>query len=380
VPDRDLSRDQSQPDTRPGPLSSTECDLRGLPWMPLQTEDLLDSDLWLLSDGWEFKAAMGLICKSWRQVPAGSLPNDDRALATLAGVPDWTSVRTMALRNWVLCSDGRLYHPVVAAKAMEALPHRQQFVEKKTADAHRKERERNDRRDMFAKLKAAGIAAKWDTKTTELRELVRKLEHPPTPTPPAPPPVTKTGHLSRDQSRLGQGHDTTPQGQLLKSPPGSGDTPASPSPPAPRTKTGPVLEGEDQASPTPLKECPDTFTVTEAMVQWATRECPSLTLEDLRKETKAFRNHRFRTGRIKWRGTWENWMLEEDKRRASRMRPAGGAAFTTTREQQIAKHLPGIAAAPGSGPPSRVPPPRSTTITDGDVTDATPRLTSTDQG
>lgn len=200
-----MVRDQSLPE----PFSSRDCDLRGLEWMPLQTQDLLDSDLWLLSDGWEFKAALGLICKSWRQVPAGSLPNDDRALATLAGVPDWTSVRTMALRNWVLCSDGRLYHPIVAAKAMEALPHRQEFVQKKTADADRKQRERKDRKDLFARLKAAGITPKWDTKTGELRDLVAKLEGPGGAVS-APAPVTETPDLSRDLSRLGQGPDTTP--------------------------------------------------------------------------------------------------------------------------------------------------------------------------
>src|SRR5690606_21602992 len=49
----------------------------------------------------------------------------DRTLASLAGfgraVSEWTKHREGALRGWIKCSDGRLYHPVVAEKAMEAL-------------------------------------------------------------------------------------------------------------------------------------------------------------------------------------------------------------------------------------------------------------------
>lgn len=107
------------------------------------------------------------------------------------------------------------------------------------------------------------------------------------------------------------------------------------------------------------------------MVQWASRECPNLSLDDLRKETRAMRNHRYRTGRIEWVGCWENWMLEEDKRRADRMRPAAGAANFTRREATVAQHLPGI-AAPIAPPPG--PPPRTTSLTVlEDVSDAQPR-------
>src|SRR6185312_2546453 len=35
-------------------------------------------------------------------------------------VAAWQDVRKGALRNWVKCSDGRLYHPTVAVKALEA--------------------------------------------------------------------------------------------------------------------------------------------------------------------------------------------------------------------------------------------------------------------
>lgn len=99
--------------------------MRGLPFMPLDTVRLLDSDLFALSTGDEFKAATALWCKSWQQVPGGSLPDDERVLCHLSGSGSrWKRVRDMALRGWVKCSDGRLYHHVIAEKALEAWSHR----------------------------------------------------------------------------------------------------------------------------------------------------------------------------------------------------------------------------------------------------------------
>lgn len=221
-------------------MSTPDCDLRGFEWMPFNAVDLLDSKLWLEGDGWECKAAISLICKSWRQVPAGSLPASDTALAQLACVPDWTHVRTMALNEWVLCSDGRYYHPVVARKAMEALPMRQEYANKKSAEAERKERERKDRKELFQRLRDAGIVLPWDTKTKELRERVAKLDagkiaQPPAPADaPPPPPVTPNNRdRSRDLSRLRQGQGEG-EGQLSFVEGGS-DAPPPP-PPAPKPK------------------------------------------------------------------------------------------------------------------------------------------------
>lgn len=243
---RDIGRDMSLPD----PLSSHDCDLRGLEWMPLNATNLLDSTLFLESTGDEFKAAMALICKSWRQVPAGSLPSNERSLATLAMTDNWTAVRTMALRNWVLCSDGRYYHPIVAAKAMEALPMRQEFVEKKSAEADRKARERQDRKDLFATLRAAGVVLPALTKTGELRERVAQLQA-----------GVTTGDVSRDMSRLGQGHHTTgtTNSSIL-----SGGVPAAPPPaPTPAPSPAPTPSPAPKLAK-PAKEAPPTAAVWEA--------------------------------------------------------------------------------------------------------------------
>ena len=105
----------------PEPLTPPECDLRGLAFMPLDVVRLCDSDLVALSTGEEFKAAVLLWAKAWLQVPAASLPDDPRILAHLSGAgARWPRIAAVALRGWLKCSDGRLYHPVIAEKAREA--------------------------------------------------------------------------------------------------------------------------------------------------------------------------------------------------------------------------------------------------------------------
>lgn len=108
----------------PAPLTPSDCDLRDFVFMPLDVLRLRDSDLAALESAEACWCAVLLWCASWHQLPAASLPNDDRVLAQLAGfgkvVKEWMRLRTGALRGWVLCSDERLYHPVVAEKAREA--------------------------------------------------------------------------------------------------------------------------------------------------------------------------------------------------------------------------------------------------------------------
>jgi hypothetical protein len=108
----------------PAPLTPADCDLRDFAFMPLDVVRLRDSDLAVTAEADEFRCAVLLWCASWHQVPAASLPDDDKVLAQYAGygrvVKEWQKVRDGALRGWVKCADGRLYHPVVAEKANEA--------------------------------------------------------------------------------------------------------------------------------------------------------------------------------------------------------------------------------------------------------------------
>lgn len=106
------------------PLTPPDCDLRDFAFMPLDVVRLRDSDLAVTAEADEFRCAVLLWCASWHQIPAASLPDDDKILAQYAGygrvVKEWQKVREGALRGWVKCTDGRLYHAVVAEKANEA--------------------------------------------------------------------------------------------------------------------------------------------------------------------------------------------------------------------------------------------------------------------
>lgn len=107
------------------PLVPPEVDLRNFHYMPLDVVRLRDSDIAGVEDGEVFRAAVLAWCAAWHQVPAASLPDDDAVLARLTGygrdLATWRRVREAgALRGFVRCSDGRLYHPVVAEKALEA--------------------------------------------------------------------------------------------------------------------------------------------------------------------------------------------------------------------------------------------------------------------
>jgi len=108
----------------PQPLTPADCDLRDFPYMPLDVLRLRDSDLAARTSGEEFRCAVLLWCASWHQVPAASLPDDDVNLAQYAGfgraIDQWLQHKEGAMRGWVKCSDGRLYHAVVAEKANEA--------------------------------------------------------------------------------------------------------------------------------------------------------------------------------------------------------------------------------------------------------------------
>lgn len=103
------------------PLTPADCDLRDFAFQPIDVRRLLTSETWIMGTGDERSAAITLWLECWHQVPAASVPNNDRMLAHLsqAGVK-WGKVKKHALRGWVDGGDGRLYHPVVAEKALAA--------------------------------------------------------------------------------------------------------------------------------------------------------------------------------------------------------------------------------------------------------------------
>lgn len=121
------------------PLVGPDVDLRALDGFMLNVERLMASELVAISSGEEFKAAVLLWCRAWKQVPAASLPDDDRVLAAFAGcsLPRWRKLKAVALRGFVRCADGRLYHRVLAEDAIRAFARHQAFRARRAADQER---------------------------------------------------------------------------------------------------------------------------------------------------------------------------------------------------------------------------------------------------
>jgi hypothetical protein len=108
----------------PPPPVPPDAGLRDFPFMQLDVVRLRNSGLAGEANGDEFRAAILLICASWHELPAGSLPDNDLQLRRYADygrrIEEFKTVKAGALPGWRKCSDGRLYHPLVAEKAKQA--------------------------------------------------------------------------------------------------------------------------------------------------------------------------------------------------------------------------------------------------------------------
>lgn len=108
----------------PAPPIAADADLSGFDFMPLHGDRLRASDTNSRATDAEFRAAINLWWAAWKQVPAASLPDDDVVLCKLADLgrdlKAWRKVKAIAMANFVKCSDGRLYHPFLAAEAAKA--------------------------------------------------------------------------------------------------------------------------------------------------------------------------------------------------------------------------------------------------------------------
>ena len=108
----------------PAPLIQEGCDLRGLPEIPLDIQWFQQVFLPAHAATNMVYPAMRLWLAAWQQCPAGSLPNDDALLSAMAGYQragkSFQKAKAHLLQGWVLCSDNRWYHPVLAEKILQA--------------------------------------------------------------------------------------------------------------------------------------------------------------------------------------------------------------------------------------------------------------------
>lgn len=279
--------------TLPDPLVPAEVDLRDFQFMPLDVVRLRDSGLASDEPPEICWAALLLWCAAWHQLPAGSIPDNDQWQAKQAGYvaggrihPAWRKVRAGALRNFVKCSDGRLYHSTIASKAIEA---------------------------WTAKLaQRARTAAATAAREAKRLERIGQRDVPPDEQRNDPP---------RPQRNVVQGTGTgTVKGQGQ----GQGDSGVTPS----------GLAADKP--PRPAKKCPGSWTLTPKLRAWATAEHPGV---DVTTETAKFRDHTFATARVDWDGTWRNWIRKaaENPRTGAAVGAMSPHGMQTMRNAQAAK-------------------------------------------
>ena len=118
------SRIPSSTTGAPAPLVPDDCDLRGLPEIPLDIQWFQQVFLPMHAATNTVYPAMRIWLAAWQQCPAGSLPNDDALLSAMAGYQrvgkSFQKAKAHLLQGWVLCSDDRWYHPVLAEKIQQA--------------------------------------------------------------------------------------------------------------------------------------------------------------------------------------------------------------------------------------------------------------------
>lgn len=132
---------------QPAPFTSADCDLRGYEWMPLFGARLFASNFEAHASDLAFRIAIKLYWECWQQVPAASLPNDDVQLCRLAGLgrdlKTWRKLRADGvLHGFVLCSDDRLYHGLLADEALKAWEARKRQQAERDYERDKKRRQR----------------------------------------------------------------------------------------------------------------------------------------------------------------------------------------------------------------------------------------------
>lgn len=251
------------------PLTPADCDLRGFAFMPLDVGRLVDSDTWLLATGDEAKACMTLWARAWHQVPASSLPNDDRVLAKLSGAGrSWPKVREVALRGFVACDDGRLYHPVIAAKALEAL--------------------------KLRRVQSKRALDRWQNRGNAAAsvEPVDKAM------PPAMPPHSHGNAGAMQQT-------------------GTGTVKAKPNPPLATRVSPPKSHGNAAASDVSHgTRLASDWTLPTTWAQFAQAERPDWSDVEIARQAETFADHWHsipgQDGRKRdWSGTWRNWVRRQ---------------------------------------------------------------------
>jgi len=155
----------------PEPLTGPEIDCTGLSSFMLNTERLLGSELVASFSHEVIGAALLLWCRAWKQRPAASLPDDDRILASFAKLPlkRFRRLREEVLHGFIKCSDGRLYHRVLADEAIIAFDRRMKHREKVAQTTNRQKRWREAQKRQETATSENGVTRDVTRKTGQDR-------------------------------------------------------------------------------------------------------------------------------------------------------------------------------------------------------------------
>jgi hypothetical protein len=169
-------------DHLPPPPVPADADLRGMDFMPLKGDRLFNSETWIEASNEGRVAAL----RQWwhafsKEVPAGSLPDNDRLLAVYAGYGEaalkaWRKVRPEATKGWFKCSDGRLYHKFLAELVCEAWDKRLDYRGERDAKAERQRRWRERLKRLAGLLRTKGITVPRGAKMETLEKLCRDAD------------------------------------------------------------------------------------------------------------------------------------------------------------------------------------------------------------
>lgn len=170
----------------PPPLTPRECDCTDLDGFMLNVERLMASELVALSSHEIVAASLFVWCRAWKQRPAASLPDDDRVNAAFARLPlaRFKRLKSEVMHGIVKCSDGRLYHRVLAAEALNAFQRKLSFQKRRHDDAERlrKWREKHGETQCETRVEREGRdreSTGQDKKDSSLRSVPNKPFVPP---------------------------------------------------------------------------------------------------------------------------------------------------------------------------------------------------------
>jgi hypothetical protein len=125
--------------------------LRGHDYFPLYFDRLRKSKWWRRASDTARARNVMLWGEAYKAQPAGSLPDDDDELAEAAGygmdVDAFLAVKDEILAPWILCADGRWYHPTTCEVVLGVWD---KATSKRRDDAKRKRDQRDRARGVTA--------------------------------------------------------------------------------------------------------------------------------------------------------------------------------------------------------------------------------------